>query len=211
MNTKCVSNFHKDEKPFRQTNNDTSKSKVGHDNQILSEVTVFSNTHIMFDTPIDRLKSNETSNLDKPIMKQNEAKYQQMVSNETPNVNTPTDNSRETESQLVTSNETVNESNKNAKAFYKTPPDNSEIDTTKLKKGQILSFKTNGNKVEILGRASKATGKYHDWINALYHYPNTEKGKSGSIGFYDVVKLKFVENTEESITEISNYVTTMQK
>ena len=35
-------------------------------------------------------------------------------------------------------------------------------------------------------------------------YPNTEKGKSGSIGFYDVDNLKFVENTEESIMEISN-------
>ena len=119
MNTKCVSNFHKDEEPFRQTNNDTSKGKVEDDNQILSEVTVFSNTHINFDTPIDRLKSNETSNLDKPIMKQNEAKYQQMISNETPNVNTPTDNSRETESQLVTSNETVKKVIKTLKRFIK--------------------------------------------------------------------------------------------
>ena len=40
----------------------------------------------------------------------------------------------------------------------------------------------------------------------MFHiiYPNTEKGKSGSIGFYDVDNLKFVENTEESIMEISN-------
>ena len=43
-------------------------------------------------------------------------------------------------------------------------------------------------------------------IGLMFHiiYPNTEKGKSGSIGFYDVDNLKFVENTEESIMEISN-------
>ena len=92
------------------------------------------------------------------------------------------------------------------KTFYKTQPDNSKFDPTKLKTGQILSFKINGNenKIEILGRASKATSKYPDWFNVLHHYPNTEKGKSGSIGFYDVDNLKFVENTEESIMEISN-------
>ena len=60
--------------------------------------------------------------------------------------------------------------------FYKTQPYNSKTDPTKFKKGQILSFKINGNenKVEILGRASKATGKYPNWFNVLYHHPNTE-------------------------------------
>ena len=70
----------------------------------------------------------------------------------------------------------------------------SDIDPKKLKNCHILRFKINGNenKVEILGRASKA------------HYPNTKKGKSGAIGFYDADDLKFVENTEVSIMEISN-------
>ena len=117
-----------------------------------------------------------------------------------------TDNSSETESHLVTSNETVNESNKNTKTTHKTQSNNSEIDPTILNKGQILSFKINGNenKVEIFGTASKATCKYPDWSNVLYLYPNTEKGKSGSIGFYEVDDLKFVENTEESIMKISS-------
>ena len=37
-----------------------------------------------------------------------------------------------------------------------------KFDPTRLKKGQILHFKINSyeNKVEILGRASKATSKY---------------------------------------------------
>ena len=39
--------------------------------------------------------------------------------------------------QFVTSKKTVNESNKKNKTFYKTQPDNSKIDPTKLKKGQI--------------------------------------------------------------------------
>ena len=108
-----VSNFHKDKKPFCKTN-DTSKSKVDHD-QILSEVTKSSNTNIPFDTPIDRLTSNKISNLVKPTNSSNEAENQQMASNET-----PTDSSRETESQLVTFNKVVNESNKNTKKFYKT-------------------------------------------------------------------------------------------
>ena len=108
---KYVSNFHKDQKPSRQTNNGTSKSKVEDDDQILSEVTESSNTNIPFDTTINRLTSSETSNLNKPINNLNEAQNQQIISNETPNVNTPTDNSCETESQLVQSNETVNESN----------------------------------------------------------------------------------------------------
>ena len=106
----------------------------------------------------------------------------------------------------MTSNETVNESNKNTKTTHKTQSNNSEIDPTILNKGQILSFKINGNenKVEIFGRASKATRKYPDWSNVLYLYPNTEKGKSGSIGFCDVDDLKFAENTEESIMKISS-------
>lgn len=51
---------------------------------------------------------------------------------------------------------------KTQKAFYETQPDNSEIDPIKLQKGQILSFKMNGNenKVGILGGASKASGKF---------------------------------------------------
>ena len=83
------------------------------------------------------MTSNETSNFDKPVNDLNETENQQIISNETSNVNTLTDNSRETESQLVISNETVNDSNKNTKTFYKTQPDNSKIDPTKLKKGQI--------------------------------------------------------------------------
>ena len=106
---KYVSDFHKEEKPFCQTNNDTSKSKVEDHDQTLSKVTKSSNTNISFDTPIDRLTPNETSNLDKSINNSNEAENQQIISNETPNVNTPTDNSRETESHLVTCNETVND------------------------------------------------------------------------------------------------------
>ena len=86
---KYVSNFHKNEKPFCQTNNDTSKSKVEDHDQTLSEVTESSNTNISFDTPIDRLTPNETSNLDKPINNSNEAENQQIISNETSNVNKP--------------------------------------------------------------------------------------------------------------------------
>ena len=108
---KYVTNFQKDEKSFCQTNNDKSKSKIEDDDQILSEVTKPSNANTPFDIPIDRLTSNETSSLDKPINNSNEAENQQ-ISNETPNVNTLTDNSQETESQFVTSIETVNESNK---------------------------------------------------------------------------------------------------
>ena len=67
-----VSSFHEDEKPLCQTNNDTSKSKVEHDDQILSEVTKSSNANIPFDTPINRLASNETSNLGKPVNNSNE-------------------------------------------------------------------------------------------------------------------------------------------
>ena len=54
-------------------------------------MTKSSNTNIPFDTPIDMLTSNKTSNLDKPINNLNEAENQQ-ISNETPNVNTLTDN-----------------------------------------------------------------------------------------------------------------------
>ena len=128
---KYVSNFQKDKKPSCQTNNDISKSKIEHDDQILSEVTKSSNTNIPFDIPIDRLTSNETLSLDKPINNSNEAENQQ-ISHETPNANTPTDNSQETESQFVTSIETVNESNKNTTTFYKTQPDNNEIDPAKF-------------------------------------------------------------------------------
>ena len=145
---KYVSNFHKDEKPFCQTNNDTSKSKA-EDDQILSEVTKSSSTNIPFDTPIDRLTSNETSNLDKPKNNSNEAENQQIISNETLNVNTQTDNPHETESQLVTYNEKVNESNKNNKTFYKTQSENRAIDPTKLKKGQILSLKLMVMKINL--------------------------------------------------------------
>ena len=54
-------------------------------------MTESSNTNIPFDTPIDRLISNETSKLDKPVNNSNKAENQQITSNETPNVNTPTD------------------------------------------------------------------------------------------------------------------------
>ena len=54
-------------------------------------MTESSNTNIPFDTPIDRLTSNETSKLDKPVNNSNKAENQQITSNETPNVNTPTD------------------------------------------------------------------------------------------------------------------------
>ena len=86
-----------------------------------------------FETPIGRLTSNETSNLDKPINNLNEAKNQQIISNETPTVDTATDNSHEPESQLVTSNETVNKASiKNTTTFYKTQPHNSAIDPKKF-------------------------------------------------------------------------------
>ena len=184
-------------------NNDKSKSKIEDDDQILSEVTKSSNTNTPFDTPIDRLTSNERSTLEKPINNSNEAENEQ-ISNETPNVNTLIDNSRKTKCQLVTSIETVNESNKNTTNL--TIPVNNKIDPTKLKKGQILSFKIKGNdnKDKILGWASKLQANIRIGLTFHIIYPNTEKGKSGSTGFYDVDILKFIENTEESMIEISN-------
>ena len=73
-------------------------------------------TYLLILQSIDRLTSNETSNLDKPINNSNEAEIQ-ITLNQTPNVNTSTENLHETESQLMKSNETVNESNKNNKTF----------------------------------------------------------------------------------------------
>ena len=73
-------------------------------------------TYLLILQSIDRLISNETSNLDKPINNSNEAEIQ-ITLNQTPNVNTSTENLHETESQLMKSNETVNESNKNNKTF----------------------------------------------------------------------------------------------
>ena len=63
----------------------------------------FFNTSIPFDTPINRLTSNETSNLVKPINNLIEAENQQIKSCKTPNINTPTNNLPETENQLLTS------------------------------------------------------------------------------------------------------------
>ena len=73
-------------------------------------------TYLLILQSIDRLTSNETSNLDKPINNSNEAEIQ-ITLNQTPNVNTSTENLHETASQLMKSNETVNESNKNNKTF----------------------------------------------------------------------------------------------
>ena len=73
-------------------------------------------TYLLILQSIDRLTSNEKSNLDKPINNSNEAEIQ-ITLNQTPNVNTSTENLHETESQLMKSNETVNESNKNNKTF----------------------------------------------------------------------------------------------
>ena len=73
-------------------------------------------TYLLILQSIDRLTSDETSNLDKPINNSNEAEIQ-ITLNQTPNVNTSTENLHETESQLMKSNETVNESNKNNKTF----------------------------------------------------------------------------------------------
>ena len=74
------------------------------DDQVWSEVSEPSNTYIPFDTQINRLTSNETSNLVKPITNLIEAENQQIISNETPNINTPTNNLPETENQFLTSN-----------------------------------------------------------------------------------------------------------
>ena len=57
-------------------------------------------TYLLILQSIDRLTSNETSNLDKPINNSNEAEIQ-ITLNQTPNVNTSTENLHETESQLM--------------------------------------------------------------------------------------------------------------
>ena len=109
LNNKYVSNFQKDKKPSCQTNNDTSKNKVKDHDQILSEVTKSSNTNVPFDTPVNRLTSNETPSLDKPINN----------SNGEEKIISPTNNPRETESQLVTSSKQLMKVIKTPKCFIK--------------------------------------------------------------------------------------------
>ena len=96
-NNKYVSNFQKDKKPSCQTNNDTSKNKV-------------ENTNVPVDTPVDRLTSNETPGLDKPINNSNGEENQKT---------SPTNNSLETESQLVTSSKQSMKVIKTSKHFIK--------------------------------------------------------------------------------------------
>ena len=38
--------------------------------------------------------------------------------------------------------------------------------------------------------------------NVIYHHPETKKGKSGSIGFWQAENLKFENSTEETMHEV---------
>ena len=53
-----------------------------------------------------------------------------------------------------------------------------------------------------MSRVTKATGNNSDCY-VTYH-PGTEKGKSGSVGFWQVENSKFENSTEETIHEVSN-------
>ena len=55
-----------------------------------------------------------------------------------------------------------------------------------------------------MSRATKATGSNREWYNFIYHHPETEKVKQGSIVFRQVESLKFENSTEETIHEVSN-------
>ena len=79
------------------------------------------------------------------------------------------------------------------------------IDPTKFKKGQLVSFNFNNEnyKFEMMSCATKATGNNPNWY-VIYHHPETEKDKSGSIRFRQVENLKFENSTEKTIHEVSN-------
>ena len=67
------------------------------------------------------------------------------------------------------------------------------IDPTKFQKGQLVIFNLDKDykvtiiltindynlnyKVEIMSRATKATGSNREWYNFIYHHPETEKVK----------------------------------